>query len=179
MDLAKQNDIVDRCHDDLRLVKNTFDSNEELRTMIHQPFISKESKQIKYQPLAHLSELDNLTPEDKDLAKECEEKRMLLIKRIKLLLGYKALIARNGQVPRRPVTAIQMPIIMVGFNNTILGESLSALDGKSVEMRATETPIFYSPMDVFDKLQFPEETLKTLLKETRGLDVCESLVFQE
>lgn len=45
MDLAKQNDIVDRCHDDLRLVKNTFDSNEELRTMIHQPFISKESKQ--------------------------------------------------------------------------------------------------------------------------------------
>ncbi len=44
LELAMQKDVVDKCHDDLRLVKNTFDNNEELRTLIHQPFLSKERK---------------------------------------------------------------------------------------------------------------------------------------
>ena len=44
LDLAMQKDVVDKCHDDLRLVKNTFENNEELRTLIHQPFLSKERK---------------------------------------------------------------------------------------------------------------------------------------
>ena len=46
LDLAMQTDVVDKCHDDLRLVKNTFENNEELRTLIHQPFLSKERKKI-------------------------------------------------------------------------------------------------------------------------------------
>lgn len=142
--------------------------------------ISKEARSIKYQPLAHISELDNLSPQDKDLAKNCEDKRTLLMQRIKLLLSYKALIMRNKQVSR-PVNAVQMPVIMVGFNNNILGESYSSLDGKSVEMSASEGPIFYSPMDVFSKLQFPVDLLRTLMKEphTRGLEACEDLVFQD
>lgn len=142
--------------------------------------ISKEARSIKYQPLAHISELDNLSPQDKDLAKDCEDKRTMLMQRIKLLLSYKALIARNKQVAR-PVNAVQMPVIIVGFNNNILGESNSSLDGRSVEMNASENPIFYSPMDVFAKLQFPVDLLRTLIKEphTRGLEACEDLVFQD
>lgn len=44
LDLAIQNNIVDKCLDDLLLVKTTLENNEELRTLIHQPFISKEHK---------------------------------------------------------------------------------------------------------------------------------------
>ena len=44
MDLAMQNNVVDKCLDDLLLVKTTIEANEELRTLIYQPFVSKEHK---------------------------------------------------------------------------------------------------------------------------------------
>lgn len=44
LDLAIHNDIVDKCQEDLYLVRKTFDNNDELRTLIHQPFVSKEHK---------------------------------------------------------------------------------------------------------------------------------------
>ena len=44
MELAIQSDLVDKSLDDLRLVKNTFDSNKDLQLLIQQPFVSKERK---------------------------------------------------------------------------------------------------------------------------------------
>lgn len=44
MDLAMQNNVVDKCLDDLLLVKTTIEANEELRTLIYRPFVSKEHK---------------------------------------------------------------------------------------------------------------------------------------
>ena len=44
MDLAVQNNVVDKCYDDMRLVRDAFAGNEELRNMIYQPFVSKEHK---------------------------------------------------------------------------------------------------------------------------------------
>ena len=44
MDLAVQNNVVDKCYDDMRLVRDAFAGNEELRNMIYQSFVSKEHK---------------------------------------------------------------------------------------------------------------------------------------
>lgn len=44
MELAMQNNVVDKCLDGLLLVKTTIENSEELRTLIHQPFVSKEHK---------------------------------------------------------------------------------------------------------------------------------------
>lgn len=44
MDLAIQNEAVDKALDDLLLVKTTIEGNKELNTLIHQPFVSKDSK---------------------------------------------------------------------------------------------------------------------------------------
>ena len=44
MELAIQRNLVDKSLDDLRFVKTTFESNEELRLLTHQPFITKEHK---------------------------------------------------------------------------------------------------------------------------------------
>lgn len=44
LDLAIQRNVVDKSLDDLLLVKTTIEGNKELRTLIHQPFVSKERK---------------------------------------------------------------------------------------------------------------------------------------
>lgn len=44
LNLAIQNDIVDKTLDDLLLVKTTIEDNKELETLIHQPFVSNEHK---------------------------------------------------------------------------------------------------------------------------------------
>lgn len=41
LDLAIQNNIVDKVLDDLLFVKTTFEENKELEILIHQPFVSK------------------------------------------------------------------------------------------------------------------------------------------
>lgn len=44
LQLAIQNNLVDKALDDLLLVKSTIEGNKELDTLIHQPFVSKERK---------------------------------------------------------------------------------------------------------------------------------------
>ena len=44
MDLATQNELVDKALDDLLLVKTTIKENKELNSLIHQPFVSENSK---------------------------------------------------------------------------------------------------------------------------------------
>lgn len=44
LDLAVQNDLVDKTLDDLLLIKTTIEDNKELEILIHQPFVSKERK---------------------------------------------------------------------------------------------------------------------------------------
>ena len=44
LDLAIQNDIVDKVLHDLLLLKNTLNSHKELDILIHQPFVSKVHK---------------------------------------------------------------------------------------------------------------------------------------
>lgn len=44
LELAIQNDVVDKVLDDLLLVKNAIESHKELNILIHQPFVSKVHK---------------------------------------------------------------------------------------------------------------------------------------
>lgn len=44
LELAVQNDLVEKALDDLLLVKTTIEGNKELDALIHQPFVSKERK---------------------------------------------------------------------------------------------------------------------------------------
>lgn len=44
LELAIQNNLVDKVLDDLLLVKTTIEDNKELDLLIHQPFVSKERK---------------------------------------------------------------------------------------------------------------------------------------
>ncbi len=44
LDLAIQNEMVEKALDDLLLVKTTLEGNKELATLIHQPFVSKVHK---------------------------------------------------------------------------------------------------------------------------------------
>ena len=44
LELAIQNNLVDKALDDLLIVKSTIEGNKELDTLIHQPFVSKERK---------------------------------------------------------------------------------------------------------------------------------------
>lgn len=44
MELAIQNEMVDKTLDDLLLVKTTIEGNAELKTLIHQPFVSDDNK---------------------------------------------------------------------------------------------------------------------------------------
>lgn len=44
LELAVQNDLVDKTLDDLLLIKTTIEDNKELEILIHQPFVSKERK---------------------------------------------------------------------------------------------------------------------------------------
>lgn len=44
LELAIQNNVVDKALDDLLIVKSTIEGNKELDTLIHQPFVSKERK---------------------------------------------------------------------------------------------------------------------------------------
>lgn len=44
LELAVQNDLVDKTLDDLLLIKTTIEDNKELDSLIHQPFVSKERK---------------------------------------------------------------------------------------------------------------------------------------
>lgn len=44
LDLALQNDLLEKVHDDLKLLKVVFDGNNELHLLINQPFVSKTQK---------------------------------------------------------------------------------------------------------------------------------------
>ncbi len=44
MDLAIQNNLVEKALDDLLLVKTTIEGNKELNSLMHQPFVSRDVK---------------------------------------------------------------------------------------------------------------------------------------
>lgn len=147
-----------------------------LNVFLASGLITKESKSIRYQPLGNISQETDLPPDMKELIQACEEKQAKLVQRIQLLLAYKSLMARNEKA-MRPANAIPMPVIIVGFNSNIAGGSKAALNGRTLEMYASENPIFYSPMDVFSQLNFPVDLQKQLLREIPGLAASESYVF--
>ncbi len=71
MDLAIQNDIVDKALDDLLLVKTTIEGNKELSSLIHQPFVSNNSKTNILERLFN----DRVAPITLNLLKLLVEKR--------------------------------------------------------------------------------------------------------
>ena len=146
-----------------------------LNVFLASELITKENKSIRYQSLVALSDDSAMPPNSQDLARVCKEKQEQLVRLIRLLLAYKALIARNEKT-MRPPTAIPVPFIIVGFNSNIAGGSKAALNGKKLEMYALANPSFYSPMDVF-KLNFSDEVQRQVLREIPELAACESLVF--
>lgn len=135
--------------------------------------ISKDNKMIKYKLTATLTPSTPIPPRLQSLYERCEQKHEILMMKLKLLLSYQSLITRNASIAR-PSKVIHLPLMIVGFNSNIDGGSNRSLDGKSLEIHASENPTFYSPMNIFDKMQIPFDQFKEILKKTSGLSQLET-----
>jgi hypothetical protein len=93
-----------------------------------------------------------------------------------MLLAYETLMRRNAQ-SARPPSAVQLPVIVVGFKSSISGASNMSLDGKSLEIHASENPLFYSPMDVFERIPLPAADQIDALRQFPALASLEAALF--
>ena len=113
--------------------------------------ITKDSKSIQYHPLSQNLYNEFVPESEQEIAQRCREKKQFLLQKISLILSYKSLIERN-QTKNRPPSAIQLPALLVGFDKNVYGGSQSALDGRKLEIHASQNPQFFSPMDVLSKI---------------------------
>jgi hypothetical protein len=98
--------------------------------------------------------------------------------KIKLLAAYRGLIARNSAL-KRPRSAVKLPAIIIGFNTNISGISNASLDGRILEIHSSENPMFYSPMDILDRLRVGLEYRREFFRQYPVLLPMEGLVFGE
>jgi hypothetical protein len=91
------------------------------------------------------------------------DKKKLLALRLTLLVRFRALIRRN-QSSERPLKAIQITAIFVGFRSLQNGSTDRSLDSRSLIISSQSQPQFYSPMDILSKLPLTKEEEVQIVK---------------
>jgi hypothetical protein len=109
---------------------------------------SKSSIQLKN------SRLPNVTPDPRQ--ESIDAKKRELAGKLRMLVIYQCIINRNRHV-HRPPGSIHLNAIFVGFPPSESGTASRSLDGRSLEVASDAVPIYFSPMDVMDKLSFSLE----------------------
>jgi hypothetical protein len=146
-----------------------------LNVFLASGLVVREGKSIRYQRLEDTDPLGAVSA-DESVPPALQEKARTLHEKVRTLVGYETLIRRNAGRDRPPST-IQLPAIIVGFSSSILGGCRSALDGKSLEIHASENPLFYSPMNVFQRIGFTNADHRETLRQFPALASLDSALF--
>jgi hypothetical protein len=85
-----------------------------------------------------------------------DAKKRELARKLHMLVLYRCIINRNRQV-HRPPGSIHLSVIFVAFPRSESGTACRSLDGKSLEVASDAAPMYFSPMDLMDKLSFSLE----------------------
>jgi hypothetical protein len=85
-----------------------------------------------------------------------EAKRRELGRKLHMLVLYRCIISRNRHI-HRPPGSVHLSSIFVAFPRSERGTACRSLDGKSLEVSSDAAPMYFSPMDVMDKLSFSLE----------------------
>jgi hypothetical protein len=147
-----------------------------LNVFLASDLIVREGKSIRYQRTEEGVSAEDTSEEEDDLSAELADKERRLHEKVRMLVAYETLIRRNAN-RERPPSAVQLPAIIVGFNSNISGRSNTSLDGKTLEIHASENPIFYSPMDVFGNIGFTNADQSESLRQYQDLAQLESVLF--
>jgi hypothetical protein len=147
-----------------------------LNVFLASGLIIRDGRSIRFRGLGTPPPIEEIPESERAFARTCELKQARLVGQIKLLLGYRALIARNASQPR-PASAVPLPTIIVGFNSNIEGDSNMSLDHKTLQIHASANPLFYSPMDVFQNVNLSTEVQRDELRQIPALAAMESFVF--
>jgi hypothetical protein len=113
--------------------------------------VTKDSKAITLRPISAPPSMPSEATQP--VRSRLAIKEATLIERAQLLIYNKLLIDRNRR-RMRPPFAVQLPAIFVAFKDVGNGEIKRALDGGKLEIVANSAPLFFSPMNVFQLLQF-------------------------
>jgi hypothetical protein len=97
-----------------------------------------------------------------------EAKRHELARKFHMLVLYRCIINRNRNV-HRPPWSVHLNAIFVGFPRSERGMACRSLDGKSLEVASDAAPMYFSPMDIMDKLSFSLEERNQAIREI-GID---------
>ena len=165
-----------------------FDSSNEQRTLRRRVydvlnvffaagFVVKENKTIKFVQSAKRRNTEVLVQARERL----QLKKKVLADKLRLLIFHKLVIARNAQ-RARPLDAVQLPCIFVGFTDIGNGEITKTLNGLQLQIVAESPPLFFSPMNVFETLGFSIEEQSRCLKDLdvdSGRAVLETLLFSK
>jgi hypothetical protein len=90
-------------------------------------------------------------------------KKHELTKKINMLVLYHCVINRNRCV-ERPAGTFQLSVIFVGFDASDNGTTRRSLDGKSLVVASDSPPVFFSPMDVLEKLTFSSDERRQVIR---------------
>ena len=106
-----------------------------------------------------------------------ERKKVALQDKLKIFALWKLLIQRNKEGITKPTATIPIDkTIFVGFRTNDNGDYGRVLDGRQLEIRAESPPLFFSPMDVVQKLGFSLADQKRVLCEIPDLQPMAELL---
>ena len=128
-----------------------------LNILLATGIIQKENKQIFFKPLQPFQIPESEIP----LLQKCEYLQNILITKIKTLILYRALIERNQNLPKSN-NIIQLPAIFLGLND-ISSNINRNLDGKKLEIIGKNSPMFFSPNDILEKINLPLQKQKEII----------------
>jgi hypothetical protein len=99
-----------------------------------------------------------------------------LLEKARLLLYYRLIIQRN-QVGPRALTTFELPMLCVALPDTKNGHTRRSLNGSRLEIVTDADPMFFSPMELFDQLEFSVESQIKLTKSIPEIAGLEARLF--
>lgn len=150
-----------------------------INVLIAADLLEKTNKHIR---LTHKTPVVKPNDENQSIcsAKEDEirSKQNQLIEKIHLLLYFKYIIERNQRL-MRPQINIQFPSILIGYKDCSNGTIHRSLDGHNLEIKSSDSPIFFSIIDIFKGLKIPHEDILRQLKQYPMFAPYESMIMQQ
>jgi hypothetical protein len=140
--------------------------------------ISKTDTEVRFQPGAGPAKRIEIIEQMRVIKSRIALKEAGLIERAQLHVCFGLLIERNhGR--QLPVPAFALPLLFVGFVDIGQGEVIRVLNGSKLEISARSAPKFFSPMEVFERMNFGTENRIRMLRKTPAIAPLESLVFPD